>query len=166
MRTEMGTVRSASAFDREHTKARSRTPSSGSPCSEPMRTTMPLKVRITSGFGVASGRGTAVVAKTATHPQIAMPTTVARTRGLIRSSLHGLAKDSNRITRDSAGPVLRRDARAIHRGMRRVGGGVRTLASHSARSAGTDATRHRQSPSGLGRHVSSRTRRSMLRICK
>jgi hypothetical protein len=50
----------------------------------------------------------------------------------------------------SPGPVLRSDVRAVHRGMRRVGGGVRTLASHSARSAGTDATRHRQSPSGLG----------------
>src|SRR6266699_5018646 len=77
MRNDVGTVRSASALDREHTNARSRTPYSGSPCSEPMRTTDPCSARMSRGLGAAADCGAAFVAK-APHPQRAMPTTVAR----------------------------------------------------------------------------------------
>jgi hypothetical protein len=97
MRNDVGTVRSASALDREHTKARNRTPYSGSPCSDPMRTTVPRNVRMSSGLVAASVRGTAFVTSKAPHPQRATPTAARRMRSLITSSLHRRRRESNHM---------------------------------------------------------------------
>src|SRR5438067_593545 len=97
MRKDVGTVRSASALDREHTKARTRTPYRGSPCSDPMRTAEPPNVRMSSGLGAAAVRGAAFVTSKAAHPQTATPTAATRMRNLITSSLHRRRHASNHM---------------------------------------------------------------------